>query len=75
MANSVNTDQTPLNAASDLGLHCLLRRSVRTLRVILVCRQTTKMLRRLTEVGKGGLGLPADQEPCQRMLMNYFLMT
>ena len=26
MANSVGPDQTPRSAASDLGLHCLLRR-------------------------------------------------
>ena len=25
VANSVNPDQTPRSAASDLGLHCLLR--------------------------------------------------
>ena len=33
MANSVDPDQTPLNAASDQGLHCLLRLSVRIFRV------------------------------------------
>ena len=27
VANSVDPDQTPRSAASDLGLHCLLRRS------------------------------------------------
>ena len=25
MANSVDPDQTPLSAGSDLGLHCLLK--------------------------------------------------
>ena len=28
VANSVDSDQTPLSAASDLSLHCLLRRGV-----------------------------------------------
>ena len=55
MANSVDPDQTPLNAASDLGLHCLLRCVCSKLSVILVCRQTTKVLMRLTEYGRVGL--------------------
>ena len=46
--------------------------SVRTLRVTLVCRQTTKVLMILTEIGKGGLGSSADQGPCQRMLLELF---
>ena len=36
MANSVDPDQTPQNAASDLGLHCLLRPGCPKFRVITV---------------------------------------
>ena len=74
MSNSVDPDQTPLNAASDLGLHCLLR---------CVCSKlcdfgmspNNKGPDETDGVWKSRFGSPADQGPCQRMLWNYFLMT
>ena len=33
MANSVDPDHTPPSAASDLGLHCLIRPTVPILRI------------------------------------------
>ena len=37
MANSVDPDQTPQNAAFDLGLHCLLRSVYSNVRVNIEC--------------------------------------
>ena len=38
MANSVDPDQMSQNAASDLGLHCLLRPSLQIRRVMTVLK-------------------------------------